>query len=81
MAYLRHNYEPNNSTKLTRMHQRVKAYQIIGDELYKTSVLGPLIRCLSKDEGKELLIQTHSGVCIGHIGATALGAKVFIGPP
>jgi hypothetical protein len=77
MSYLHHHYEPNNSTKLTRMQQRVKAYQTIGDELYKTSVTGTLIRCLSKDEGKDLWTQTHSGVCGGHIAARALTAKVF----
>jgi hypothetical protein len=45
--------------------------------LYKTSIIGPLLRCLSTDEGKELLAQTHSGMCGGHIGARALVAKVF----
>jgi hypothetical protein len=77
MTYLHHHYEPDNNTELTRMQQRAKAYQIIGVELYKTSVTGPLLRCLSRDEGKELLAQTHSGVCGGHIGARALAAKVF----
>jgi hypothetical protein len=56
MAYLHHHYEHNNNTKLTRMQQRAQAYQIIGDELYKTSVTWPLLHCLSRDEGKELLI-------------------------
>jgi hypothetical protein len=55
----------------------VKAYKIIGDDLYKTSVTGPLLHCLIKDEGKELLTQTHSGVCGGLIGARALAVKVF----
>jgi hypothetical protein len=59
------------------MQQRVKTYQIIRDELYKTSVTGPPLSCLSRDEGKELLTQTHSGVCGGHIGARALAVKVF----
>jgi hypothetical protein len=77
MAYLHHHYEPDNNTELTRMQQRAKAYQIIRDELYKTSVIGPLLRCISRDEDKELLTQTHSGVCGGHIGARALTAKVF----
>jgi hypothetical protein len=77
LAYLCHHYEPNNSIELTRMQQRAKAYQIIGDELYKTSVTGTLLRCLSRDEGKELLTQTHSDVCGGHIGARALATKVF----
>jgi hypothetical protein len=77
MAYLRHHYEPNNNTELTSMQQRVKMYQIIGDELYRTSVTGPLLCCLSRDEGKELLAQTHSGICGGHIGSRALRAKVL----
>jgi hypothetical protein len=78
MAYLRHHYEPDNNTELTRMQQRAKAYQVIGDELYKTSVTGLLLRCLSRDEGKELLAQTHSSVCGGHIGSRALTAKVLM---
>jgi hypothetical protein len=59
------------------MQQRVKAYQVIGDELYKTSVTGPLLCCLSGDEDKELLAQTHLGICGGHIGSRVLAAKVF----
>jgi hypothetical protein len=42
-----------------------------------TSVTWPLLRCLSKDEGIELLAQTHSGICGGHIGSRALVAKVL----
>jgi hypothetical protein len=77
MTYLCHQYESDNSTKLTRMQQRAKAYQIIEDEVYKTSIIGPLLHCLSRDEDKELLTQMHSGVCGGHIGARALATKVF----
>jgi hypothetical protein len=77
MANLRHHYEPDNSTDLSRMQQRVKAYKIIRDDLYKTLVTGPPLHCLSKDEGRELLTQTHSGVCRGHIGERSLAAKVF----
>jgi hypothetical protein len=76
-VYLHHHYELNSDIELIRMQQRAKAYQIIGDELYKTSVTGPLLHCLSRDEGKELLTQIHSGVCGGHIGARALTTKVF----
>jgi hypothetical protein len=77
MAYLHHHYEPHSNTKLISMHQRAKAYQVIGDELYKTSVTRPLLRCLSRDKGKELLAQTHLGMCRGHIGSTVVATKVF----
>jgi hypothetical protein len=55
MAYLHHHYELDKNIELIRMQHRAKAYQIIGDELYKTLVTGPLLRCLSTVEGKELL--------------------------
>jgi hypothetical protein len=32
---------------------------------------------LSRDEGKELLVETHAGVCRGRIGSRALTSKVF----
>jgi hypothetical protein len=31
MSYLHHHYDPDSNTELTRMQQRAKAYQIIGD--------------------------------------------------
>jgi hypothetical protein len=77
VVYFRHHYEPDNSTELLRIQQRAKAYQVIRDELHKTSVTGPLLCCLNRDEGKELLAETHSSVCRGHIGSRALTVKVF----
>jgi hypothetical protein len=50
---------------------------VIGDELYKTLVTGHLLRCISKAEVNELLIEIHSGVWGGHIASDALAAKVF----
>jgi hypothetical protein len=44
MAYLHHHYELDNNIELLRMQQRAKAYQVIGDELYKTLVTRPLLR-------------------------------------
>jgi hypothetical protein len=77
MAYLHDHYEPNNKTELLKMQQRAKSYQVISDELYKTSVTGPLLHSLSKAKGRELLAETHLGVCGGHISSRALIAKVF----
>jgi hypothetical protein len=76
-AYLRNHYEPDSRAEMIRIQQRVKAYQIIEEELYKTSVTRPCLRCSSKDEGKEMLNQTHAGACGGHIRERALAVKVF----
>jgi hypothetical protein len=77
MAYLRNHYELDSSADLIVMQQRAKEYQVIGEELYKTTITWTLLRSLSKDEGKDLLTQIHAGTCGGHIGARALAAKVF----
>jgi hypothetical protein len=77
MAYLHSHYEPDSSAELIRMQQRAIAYQVIGEELYKTSITGPLLLYLSNDEGKDLLAQIHTGACGGHIKLRALAVKVF----
>jgi hypothetical protein len=58
------------------MEQLAKDYQIVGNELYKTSVFGPLLWCISKTEGQEILQELHAGICGGHIGALTLAAKI-----
>jgi hypothetical protein len=60
MAYLQQYYELDSKNEQIRMQQRVKDYQIIDNELYKTSVSGPLLRCLSKTEGQEILWEVHA---------------------
>jgi hypothetical protein len=66
IAYLRHYYESDITNEHIRLQQRVKAYQIIDNELYKTFVSRPILRCLSEAEGQELLFEVHTGVCGGH---------------
>jgi hypothetical protein len=77
MAYLRHYYESDSKNEQTRMQSRAKDYQIVDNELYRTSVSGPLLRCISKIEGQEILQEVHAEICGGHIGARALAAKVL----
>jgi hypothetical protein len=43
MAYLCHYYELDNNTGHIRMQQRARAYQISDNDLYKTSISGPLL--------------------------------------
>jgi hypothetical protein len=62
MAYLHHYYEPDSKNEQTRMQQQAKDYQIVGNELYKTFVLGPLLRCISKTKGQEILQDVHARI-------------------
>jgi hypothetical protein len=59
------------------MQQRAQSYQIVDNDLYKISVSGPLLRCVSKDEGQQILLEIDVGVSGGDIGARALVAKIL----
>jgi hypothetical protein len=76
-AYLCHYYEPDTTTEQIRMHQRAQSYQIVDNDLYKISVSSPLLRCVSREEGWQILSVVHARVCGAHIGARALAAKVL----
>jgi hypothetical protein len=77
MEYLHNYYEPDAVVEQTRLQQRTQAYQIVDNDLHKISVSGPLLRCISKEEGQQILSEVHAGGCSGHIGSRALAAKVL----
>jgi ribonuclease HI len=60
-----------------RMEVRTRPYVIIEGELYKHGVCSPLLMCLSRTEGIELMKEIHAGLCGSHIGSRPLLGKVF----
>jgi ribonuclease HI len=60
-----------------RMEARIRPYVIIEGELYKHGVCSPLLKCLSRTEGIELMKEIHAGLCGSHIGSRPLLGKVF----
>jgi hypothetical protein len=56
---------------------QARNYTIINKDLYQRDVCAPLLKCISRDEGKELLNEIHSGMCSSHISTRALVVKAF----
>jgi hypothetical protein len=77
MANTHHYYKPDSKNKQIGMQQCTKYYQTASNVLYKTSILGPLLYCISKIKGQEILQKVHAGICRGHISARAVAAKVL----
>jgi hypothetical protein len=59
------------------MQARIRPYMIIEGELFKQGVCSPLLKCLSRAEGQELMKEIHAGICGAHIGYRLLHGKVF----
>jgi hypothetical protein len=67
----------NDEAYNKRMEARTKPYVILEGELYKQGVCSPLLKCLSRTEGQELMKEIHAGLCGAHIMSRPLLGKVF----
>jgi hypothetical protein len=51
----------------THILRRIKGYVLVRGNLYKRgSASGILIKCVSTEEGKDILNEIHKGVCGNH---------------
>jgi hypothetical protein len=77
MAFLQGHFILEDEKKERRMALQARDYTIINEELYRRGVCAPLLKCISRDEGRQLLNGIHSGMCSSHIGTWALVGKAF----
>jgi hypothetical protein len=83
ISFLQGNCLSDEEVYNKRMEARTRPYVIIEGELYKYGVCSPLLKCLSRTEGIELMKEIHAGLCGSHIGSRSLlgrySDKDFIG--
>jgi ribonuclease HI len=77
VSFLQGNYPSDDETYIKRMQAKTRPYMIIEGELFKQGVCSPLLKCLSRAEGQELMKEIHVGICGAHIGSRPLLGKVF----
>jgi hypothetical protein len=69
ISFLQGNYLSDDEVYNKRMKERTRPCVIIEGELYKYGVCSPLLKCLSRTEGQELMKEIHAGLCGSHIGS------------
>jgi hypothetical protein len=77
ISFLQGNCLSDDEAYNKRMEARTRPYVITEGELYKHGVCSPLLKCLSRAEGIELMKEIHVGLCGSHIGSRPLLGKVF----
>jgi hypothetical protein len=76
--YIRENKLLSNKEEATRIIRRSKNYVLVGDNLYKrVASSGVLLKCISREEGKEILDEIHSGCYGNHEASRTLVGKTF----
>jgi ribonuclease HI len=77
ISFLQGNCLSSEEAYNKRMEARTRPYVIIEGELYKHGVCSPLLKCLSRTEGMELMKEIHAGLCGSHIGSRLCWEKFF----
>ncbi|XP_051190684.1 uncharacterized protein [Lolium perenne] len=57
--------------------RRCKSFTIMNNELYKRSISRVFQRCVTPEEGRQILRDIHAGDCGHHAGALSIVAKAF----
>jgi hypothetical protein len=77
ISFLQGNCLSDDEAYNKRMEARTRPYVIIEGELYKHGVCSPLLKCLFRTKGIELMKEIQAGLCGSHIGSRPLLGKVF----
>jgi ribonuclease HI len=64
-AYLTGTFDLESKHEIERMNSRTKHYSILAGELYKSGIVTPMLKYISKDQGIQLLAEMHSGMLKG----------------
>jgi len=77
LEFFINNKLPEDEVAARQLQRRAGAYTIINGELYKRSVAGIFMRCVTQEEGCELLKKIHWGECGHHAGSKNIAAKAL----
>jgi hypothetical protein len=75
--YLQIGELPDEQEEAERVAWRASMYQFVDNTLYRRRPNGVKLKCICREEGKELLAEIHKGMCGSHIGSRALVGKDF----
>jgi hypothetical protein len=76
--YLSEQKVPSDKNLAEQLIRRAKSYVLIRDKLYKRGASsGVLMKCVPRQEGKDILEEIHKGVCGNHASSRTLVSKAF----
>ncbi|KAL0453793.1 UNVERIFIED_CONTAM: hypothetical protein Slati_1357400 [Sesamum latifolium] len=76
VRYLKDAILPDDPVAAKRIKFKATRFTVIGNELYKRTINGPLLKCLDKERAEYVLKEIHEGSCGNHSGGRSLAQKV-----
>jgi hypothetical protein len=76
--YIREQKVPTDKNLAEQIIHQAKSYIIVGDKLYRRGATsGELMKCVPREEGKDILEEIHKRVCGNHVFSRTLVSKAF----
>jgi ribonuclease HI len=75
--YLKENILPEDHVSAERIVRLAKWYAVVEGDLYRHGTNDILMRCITQEEGCELLMEIHGGECGSHSSSRTLVGKAF----
>jgi hypothetical protein len=76
--YLSEQKVPSDKNLAEQLIRRAKSYVLVGDKLYRRGASsGVLMKCVPRQEGKDILEEIHKGFCGNHTSSRTLVSKAF----
>jgi ribonuclease HI len=70
--YIREQKVPSDKSSVEQLIRRAKSYVLVEDKLYRRGTTsGVLMKCVPREEGKDILEEIHKGVCGNHASSRA----------
>jgi ribonuclease HI len=70
--YLKDNFLPEDQASAERIVRMAKRYAVIEGDLYRRGANGILMRCITQEEGHDLLAEIYGGECGSHSSSRTL---------
>ena len=77
LAYLLEEVLPPERTEARWIARCAKTFVALGDEIYKRSPSGVLMKYIPTNQGRQLLLEVHAGICGHHAAPRSLVEKAF----
>ena len=66
---------PNDRDKAHRIQIQSARFSMVDEQLYKRSLGGPYLMCLTPEQGQYVLVELHEGICGNHPGGRTLAHR------
>ena len=75
MHYLSSRELSDNSIKAHKIQVQAARFYLMNGQLYKPSLDGPYLKCLTIQQGQYILVELHEGICRNHPGGKTLAHR------